>query len=63
MKNILEWLMKVLPPKTVVDAIFDFLQWIVKKTIVTWDDDLIDKLEEIKDLLYALIGQKRKSRP
>jgi len=60
MNTILIWLMKHLPAKSVVDAIFSFLKWLTEQTPTPIDNNILAKLEEIKELLYKLIQSKKK---
>ena len=62
MSAVLQWLMKILPPKTVIDAIFSFLKWLASKTSTPLDDVIIARLEELKDFIYSLLVEEKRKR-
>ena len=51
---ILRWIMKILPDKTVLMAIHDFLKKMVESTPNTVDDKVLAIVKECIDLLYKL---------
>jgi hypothetical protein len=60
MKTFLLSLLKMLATRKALEAILEFLRWLVDKTPNKWDDEVYTKLEQIYNLLYPIIPEKRR---
>lgn len=60
MNSILTALLKAIGTRRALEVILSVLRWIAAQTPAEWDNQIVEKLEQLYELLYPLVPAKKR---